>query len=68
MDDAEEADLVLQLMNGRYFGKRQVSAATWDGKTKYKFVYLIFKLILVINFFISNKELLRKLKLKIANV
>lgn len=39
MDDAEEADLVVQLMNGRYFGKRQVSAAIWDGKTKYKFVY-----------------------------
>lgn len=42
MDDAEEADLVVQLMNGRYFGKRQVVAAIWDGKTKYKFVYLNF--------------------------
>lgn len=58
MDDAEEADLVVQLMNGRYFGKRQVSAAAWDGKTKYKYVYFIFYIILIFNFtfsFLKNR-------------
>lgn len=36
MGDPEEADLVLQLMNGRFFGQRKLTAETWDGKTKYK--------------------------------
>lgn len=33
---AGEADLVIQMMQGRYFGQRQLSAEAWDGKTKYK--------------------------------
>ncbi|KAG5678501.1 hypothetical protein PVAND_008168 [Polypedilum vanderplanki] len=36
MADAEEADLVVKLMNGRFFGQRKLTADTWDGKTKYK--------------------------------
>jgi hypothetical protein len=36
MADAEEADLLIQLMNGRFFGQRKLTAETWDGKTKYK--------------------------------
>ncbi|XP_037945340.1 HIV Tat-specific factor 1-like, partial [Teleopsis dalmanni] len=36
MSTPEEADLVIQMMNGRFFGKRQLSADYWDGKTKYK--------------------------------
>lgn len=36
MSDPEEADLVVQMMDRRYFGKRMLSAAIWDGKTKYK--------------------------------
>lgn len=36
MADAEEADLVIQMMNGRFFGQRKLTAETWDGKTKYK--------------------------------
>lgn len=36
MSDAEEADLVVQMMDRRLFGERTVSAETWDGHTKYK--------------------------------
>ncbi|ALC44213.1 barc [Drosophila busckii] len=36
MSTPEEADLVIQMMQGRYFGQRQLSAEHWDGKTKYK--------------------------------
>lgn len=36
MADPEEADLVVQLMNARFFGCRRLLATTWDGKTKYK--------------------------------
>lgn len=36
MSDPEEADLVVQMMDRRYFGKRMLSAAIWDGKTKFK--------------------------------
>lgn len=36
MASPEEADLVIQMMQGRYFGQRQLSAEAWDGKTKYK--------------------------------
>ncbi|XP_058121461.1 HIV Tat-specific factor 1 homolog [Anopheles ziemanni] len=36
MGDPEEADLVVQLMNGRYFGQRKLTAAIWDGRTKYR--------------------------------
>uniref|UniRef100_A0A2M4CTF3 17S U2 SnRNP complex component HTATSF1 n=1 Tax=Anopheles darlingi TaxID=43151 RepID=A0A2M4CTF3_ANODA len=36
MGDPEEADLVVQLMNGRFFGQRKLTAAIWDGRTKYR--------------------------------
>lgn len=36
MADPQEADLVVKLMNGRFFGQRKLTADTWDGKTKYK--------------------------------
>jgi HIV Tat-specific factor 1 len=36
MKEAEDADNVVQLINGRWFGKRQLTAEIWDGKTKYK--------------------------------
>lgn len=36
MADAEEADLVVQMMHRRYFGKRRLTAELWDGKTKFK--------------------------------
>uniref|UniRef100_A0AAG5DF39 17S U2 SnRNP complex component HTATSF1 n=1 Tax=Anopheles atroparvus TaxID=41427 RepID=A0AAG5DF39_ANOAO len=36
MGDPEEADLVVQLMNGRYFGQRKLTAAIWDGRTKFR--------------------------------
>ncbi|KAM7357225.1 RRM1_TatSF1_like and RRM2_TatSF1_like domain-containing protein barc [Cochliomyia hominivorax] len=36
MASPEEADLVIQMMHGRFFGKRQLTAEHWDGKTKYK--------------------------------
>jgi hypothetical protein len=36
MADAEEADLLIQVMHNRFFGQRKLSAETWDGKTKYK--------------------------------
>ncbi|XP_018568713.1 HIV Tat-specific factor 1 homolog [Anoplophora glabripennis] len=32
----EEADQVVELLNGRWFMKRQLSAEIWDGRTKYK--------------------------------
>lgn len=36
MGDPEEADIVVQMMHRRYFGKRMLTAELWDGKTKYK--------------------------------
>lgn len=36
MADPDEADLVVQMMDKRYFGKRQLTAALYDGKTNYK--------------------------------
>lgn len=36
MSDPDEADLVVQMMHRRYFGKRMLSAELWDGKTKFK--------------------------------
>lgn len=36
MSDPEEADLVIQMMDRRFFGTRRLIAETWDGKTKYK--------------------------------
>ncbi|EDV52646.1 HIV Tat-specific factor 1 [Drosophila erecta] len=36
MASPEEADIVIQMMQGRYFGQRQLTAESWDGKTKYK--------------------------------
>lgn len=38
MVDPEEADVVIQMMHGRFFGQRKLSAEHWDGKTKYKIV------------------------------
>ncbi|KAJ8314461.1 hypothetical protein KUTeg_006611 [Tegillarca granosa] len=34
--EPEEADACIAALNGRWFSKRQVSAETWDGKTKYE--------------------------------
>lgn len=36
MKDPEQADAVVLLMNGRWFGKRQITAEIWDGRTKYR--------------------------------
>lgn len=36
MKEPEEADEVVKLINGRWFGKRQLTAEIWDGKTRYK--------------------------------
>lgn len=36
MKDPEMADAVVQLINGRWFGKRQITAEIWDGRTKYR--------------------------------
>ncbi|XP_047526036.1 HIV Tat-specific factor 1 homolog [Pieris napi] len=36
MKEPEHADAVIQLINGRWFGKRQITAEIWDGRTKYK--------------------------------
>ncbi|XP_068619048.1 17S U2 SnRNP complex component HTATSF1 [Battus philenor] len=36
MKEPEEADSVVQLINGRWFGKRQITAEIWDGRTKYR--------------------------------
>lgn len=36
MSDPEEADVVIQMMDRRFFGSRRLIAETWDGKTKYK--------------------------------
>lgn len=36
MGDPDEADLVVQMMDKRYFGKRQLTAELHDGKTNYK--------------------------------
>uniref|UniRef100_T1J7Y3 17S U2 SnRNP complex component HTATSF1 n=1 Tax=Strigamia maritima TaxID=126957 RepID=T1J7Y3_STRMM len=33
--EAEEADACIQALNGRWFGGKQLTAETWDGKTKY---------------------------------
>lgn len=36
MSSAEEADECIILLNGRWFGKRKITAEIWDGKTKFK--------------------------------
>lgn len=36
MGNPEEADQVVELLSGRWFMKRQLSAEIWDGKTKFK--------------------------------
>lgn len=36
MKEPEQADAVVQLINGRWFGKRKLTAEIWDGRTKYK--------------------------------
>ncbi|XP_036336015.1 HIV Tat-specific factor 1-like [Rhagoletis pomonella] len=38
MADPEEADVVIQMMHGRFFGQRKLTAEHWDGKTKYKII------------------------------
>jgi len=34
--EPEEADMAIEMMNGRLFGKNIMEVSTWDGKTKYK--------------------------------
>lgn len=34
--DPAEAQACVQLLNGRWFGQRKITADIWDGKTKYK--------------------------------
>jgi len=34
--DPSEADMAVQMLNGRLFGSKIMTVATWDGKTKYK--------------------------------
>ncbi|XP_058464689.1 HIV Tat-specific factor 1 [Malaya genurostris] len=36
MSDPEEAELVVKLMHGRFFGQRKLTAEIWDGRTKYR--------------------------------
>lgn len=36
--EPEEAQECVQLLNGRWFGQRKITAEIWDGKTKYKLV------------------------------
>lgn len=36
MKEPEQADAVVALINGRWFGKRQITAEIWDGRTKYR--------------------------------
>ncbi|KAG7308029.1 hypothetical protein JYU34_006667 [Plutella xylostella] len=36
MKEPEEADAAVALINGRWFGKRQLTAEIWDGRTKYR--------------------------------
>lgn len=36
MKEPEMADAVVLLINGRWFGKRQITAEIWDGRTKYR--------------------------------
>ncbi|KAH9630055.1 hypothetical protein HF086_008025 [Spodoptera exigua] len=36
MKEPEMADAVVELINGRWFGKRQITAEIWDGRTKYR--------------------------------
>lgn len=40
MADADEADLVVQLLNHRFFGTRRLLADIWDGTTNYKYALL----------------------------
>ncbi|CAH1799935.1 unnamed protein product [Owenia fusiformis] len=34
--EAEEADVAKEALNGRWFAGKQISAETWDGRTKYE--------------------------------
>ncbi|KOB66256.1 HIV Tat-specific factor 1-like protein [Operophtera brumata] len=36
MKEPEQADAVVALINGRWFGKKQITAEIWDGRTKYR--------------------------------
>ena len=35
--EAADADTCVQKMHGRWFAGRRLEAATWDGKTKYRY-------------------------------
>lgn len=56
MADPEEADLVIKLMNGRFFGERKLTAETWDGKTKYKYDNWLWLLAHSLVIFISDTQ------------
>merc|ERR1712200_315551 len=34
--EVNEADMAVEMLNGRMFGKKVMEVATWDGRTKYK--------------------------------
>lgn len=36
MKEPEQADAAVLLISGRWFGKRQITAEIWDGRTKYR--------------------------------
>jgi len=36
--EPDAADACVQLLNNRWFGQRKITAATWDGKAKYKVI------------------------------
>lgn len=54
MADPDEADLVVQMMHKRFFGKRQLEAHIWDGKTKYKCAHILGELQFVLICFQHN--------------
>lgn len=67
MADPEEADVVIQMMHGRFFGQRKLSAEHWDGKTKYKQVFTnyehlvaIFRLFLLTNRIVETEAEVQK--------
>lgn len=40
--EPSEAEACIKLLNGRWFGKRKITAELWDGKTKYQLVTYYF--------------------------
>lgn len=64
MEDPEQADEVVNLLNGRWFCKRQLTAEIWDGKTKFKYGLTYFVVLCTINYFIyisGSQKPMRKL-------